>query len=192
MKLLFGLTASFVILLLSCSNPGKELPCRSEINYIGDTIIGCFDGKNIDSIYFVPGFTEDCHLNDTLKSTIKGLEHNSITYDAHRSLLVFEGDLDGDGIDEFGFLQKNGFSPWGQYKIYKVIDSQWMELTSFCHINLNDAELEDLASASSEPGMISLKIATYSHDAAAEEWMGWHYQDTIVHATYKEFEHEHH
>ena len=61
------------------------------------------------------------------------------------SNLTNEGNLNGDGADEIGFLVREGPSYWGEYRVYTYEADSWRELVSVSHNeDWNPAPYQDL------------------------------------------------
>ena len=106
-----------------------------------DTLVGCFNGVQIDTLI--------CELTDTLPISYRhkiSSQNNTVLPLSFENAevpiqLVNEGDLDGNGTDEIGFIHyQNGAGCWGNYVVltykggWKVlynpyIHSLWLGLT---------------------------------------------------------------
>lgn len=95
-----------------------------------DTIVGNFTGHSIDTLYVA---IEDNHSDDYPHSHLFYVEstNNKIPrieifgYDSEEPKLVNEGDLDGNGTCEFGYLPTWDTSQWRFYHIYTLVNYEW-------------------------------------------------------------------
>ena len=83
-----------------------------------DTLVGCFNGVQIDTLI--------CELTDTLPISYRhkiSSQNNTVLPLSFENAevpiqLVNEGDLDGNGTDEIGFIHyQNGAGCWGNYVV---------------------------------------------------------------------------
>ena len=128
-----------------------------------DTIVGCFNGVDIDTLI--------CELADTLtlgyRYKILSLNNNVLPLSIENAeipmQLVNERDLDGNGTDEIGFIHyQNGAGCWGNYVVltyqngWKVlyhpyIHSLWLGLTDVSF------ETVDLVQPIDSAGLIKIR-----------------------------------
>lgn len=94
-----------------------------------DTLIGNFSGKGIDTL-----IAEPTGLNTFLKN-FKLSTKNGTTQPLHIEELygcgmIPEGDLDGNGTEEFGIFWDSPSSTWSAYHVYTCIDGSWHLMVS--------------------------------------------------------------
>lgn len=105
-----------------------------------DTIIGNFTGKGVDTLYV------ECRDNPKYNSQddVSEMEQKSIYYlvssnkkipeielygcDLASPKLVNEGDLDGNGTSEVGYLPTWTTSQWRTYRIFTLLNNEWRYL----------------------------------------------------------------
>lgn len=99
-----------------------------------DTIIGNFTGHGIDTLYVEAVKTKD---NDEqqfrffMASTNPSIpEVELYGFDAVFPRLVNEGDLDGNGTCEVGYLHTWMNSQWREYRIFSLLSGEWRYLLS--------------------------------------------------------------
>lgn len=94
-----------------------------------DTIVGNFIGNRIDTLYVSIKFDEKAEIEDRVKYYAKSNNPLLPTIELYGCLgsqpqLVYEGDVDGDGKDEWGYLHTWTMSQWRQYRIYNYDNSR--------------------------------------------------------------------
>lgn len=98
-----------------------------------DTIVGNFSGHGIDTIYVV---TELASENSEVRrywAVCSNLKIPKLELWGHKWFqpkLVFEGDLDGNGTDEWGYLHTWLNSQWRTYRVYTLVGKEWRFLTN--------------------------------------------------------------
>lgn len=149
-------------------------------------IIGNFTGFGIDTIY-VKEETNDLHdmyegykfyakSNNPILPTIEMYGCGYAT-----PMLVYEGDVDGDGKDEWGYLHTWLNSQWRQYRIYSF-DTKSKTWKHLYYGNLLDtpeyvrASGVDIVEKGPKPGYIKINYGTWGVECEL--------RDTIVKATY--------
>lgn len=112
-----------------------------------DTIVGNFTGKGIDTI-FVCWESHYPEKNEYDQSTSYYAKSNNPELptielwgcDEVSPKLVYEGDVDGDGKDEWGYLHTWMNSQWRAYRIYTLVGNEWRYLISPTNAILNTDE----------------------------------------------------
>ena len=117
-----------------------------------DTIVGNFTGRGIDTLHIDCDTTKDqyelgyFYINSS-NSRIPRCDLYGIN--AAPPKLVNEGDLDGNGKCEVGYLPTWNTSQWRTYQIYTLVNYQWRNLVEdeyldtpewFRHANVEIAE----------------------------------------------------
>jgi hypothetical protein len=97
-----------------------------------DTIIGNFTGNGIDTIYvhreenYSKNNEGDQRISYYAKSNNPELPVIKLWgCDEVSPKLVYEGDVDGNGKDEWGYLHTWMTSQWRVYRIYTLVDKEW-------------------------------------------------------------------
>ena len=82
------------------------------------------------------------------------------------SNLTNEGDFNGDGTDEIGFLVREGPSYWGEYRVYTSNADSWRELVSVSHHeDWNPAPYQELVRANpDDAGSLIIKSTDFAED----------------------------
>lgn len=118
----------------------------------------CFDG----------GSEDDCENGAQIFCYIRfGDDNIPALYPAwETSNLTNEGDLNGDGADEIGFLVREGPSYWGEYRVYTSDADSWRELVSVSHHeDWNPAPYQELVRANpDDAGSLIVKSTDFAED----------------------------
>lgn len=118
----------------------------------------CFDGRSED----------DCENGAQMYCCIRfGDDDIPALYPAwETSNLTNEGDLNGDGADEIGFLVREGPSYWGEYRVYTSDADSWRELVSVSHHeDWNPAPYQELVRANpDDAGSLIVKRTDFAED----------------------------
>lgn len=157
-----------------------------------DTIVGCFNGIKLDTLTIVPLDTVtiddfgDLYDGWHYRWLVKSSNHSVEDFEIGGTIavrFVSEGDLDGDGGDEFGYVTDWPTSNWMQYHIFTYKNGQWMTLINpttvwLPHIdNTEDFPFtaEDIARPSTKKGQIHIRFSDVRNDG--EDFL---FIDTIV------------
>lgn len=94
-----------------------------------DTIVGIFSGQGTDTLISEPTDTKGDRMNwkwqvRDSKSKLKPL----IVLSTIRVKMVYEGDLDRNGTDEFGIRRENNAGTWDNYYIFTYENGKWKYL----------------------------------------------------------------
>lgn len=122
-------------------------------NFISDTIVGKFNGVDVDTLVSLPLDTipekfdpDDIYapwhykwVVKSLRGTVKELVIERTT----RVAFVKEGDLDGDGGEEFGYVTQWPTSNWMGYYLFTYRDGEWKALIEPTTIWLSHIDTED-------------------------------------------------
>ena len=132
-----------------------------------DTIIGNFTGKGIDTLYV----SYDRNLKDEYgpfillasNRRIPSIRLYGIIGDPPK--LVNEGDLDGNGTSEVGYLHTWNMSQWRVYRVFTFINGQWRYLISPNHEYMETGEFIrgryiDLVESSNRKGWVKVNYQT--------------------------------
>jgi SanA protein len=153
-----------------------------------DTIVGNFTGKGIDTIYV---YTENHYpeLNDYDQYTSYYAKSNNPELptielwgcDQVSPKLVYEGDVDSNGKDEWGYLHTWVNSQWRTYRIYTLVGNEWRFLIDN-HELLSTYEAfrssgVDIVEKGDRKGYVKINYAKWDIDDSD-------IHDTIVAATY--------
>ena len=164
MKHILSIIFSIIITTtLGCVRHHKSTNDIDPMAQYRDTIVGCFNGVDIDTLI--------CELTDTLpisyRHKIISQKNSVLPLSIENAQIPMqlenEGDLDGNGTDEIGFIHyQNGAGCWGNYivltyqKGWKVlyhpyIHSLWLGLTDVSF------ETVDLVQPIDSAGLIKIR-----------------------------------
>ena len=128
MKCLPIINFAFIILCcVGCNKQNKTNICT--LAQYRDTIIGKFDGNSIDTLIAEP---IDTTIDRSLWSwRIYGKSNTADTLILLQRFivrLIQEGDLDGNGTDEFGVRRETDAGTWDNYCVYTYDKGEWKYL----------------------------------------------------------------
>ena len=109
-----------------------------------DTIIGNFTGKGLDTLYVVCDTTkgDGDKWQYYAKSNNKAIPKlNMWGYHSIQPKLVNEGDLDGNGTCDVGYLHTWINSQWRTYRVFSLINGHWCYLINPSHEYMETGEL---------------------------------------------------
>jgi len=187
---------SIVLLLpfvIACSHNSKienHKIVDSLVEY-RDTIVGNFSGLGIDTLIAepidtltVPEFEGDEFGNQHYKWRVFSKSRRLkelIVNDTNDMKFVTEGDLDGNGTDEWGFRTQWSVSNWHTYQIYTYHNGEWYYIAKPIMVNTPDFEKLrngfDIAEPNTVKGQIDIK---FSRPQKGNDCI----VDTVVKATY--------
>lgn len=110
-----------------------------------DTIVGNFTGKGVDTLYveMVENPKYNIQNDDMEQMYIYYLSSNNKNIpkielygcDAAPPKLVNEGDLDGNGTCEVGYIHTWTMSQWRYYRIFSLVKNEWRYLVEGDYLN---------------------------------------------------------
>lgn len=167
---------------------GEERSDTPSIALYRDTLIGIFDGKNKDLLISEPipeSYVPIQKMNDEHYDiysgwfykwkvyTQKGTVKEKIIDNTIGITFVKEGDLDGDGKDEWGYMTEWPTSNWMGYYIFKNYNGKWkymIEPTSIWlgHIGEEENEIlpEEIIQRSKKKGFVQVKFSDIRNEGA--------------------------
>lgn len=148
-----------------------------------DTLIGIFDGVHIDTLIAEPigakgdeDYDSGWYWNWRVYTTGGTVNELVLKGKTIGITFVHEGDLDGDGADEWGYVTVWPTSNWMMYNTFTYCDGYWSRLLSPTPIYLphiyadaDDAYFgghrpEDLVSESTQKGFLNVKFSDVRND----------------------------
>ena len=140
------------------------------IKEVRDTLVGRFNGLVTDTLVAEPA--EEYTFDDvysgylawrvyTTKGTVKDIFFRGFTTGIH---FIKEGDLNGDGKDEWGFINEWPTSNWKYYHLFTNVSGEWKDMIDPSSIWLGHVEepyyrREDIARTSRRKNYIRLKFS---------------------------------
>lgn len=143
-----------------------------------DTIVGNFSGSQIDTLICEP-------LDSISYPSYRGFHYRWRVFAKNKSVndlvlgntigihFVKEGDLDGDGADEWGYVTEWETSNWMMYQVYTYTDKNPQLLYEPLPLWLFHIDPEsnsfvsaktDIAAKSDRPGMVNVKFSDVRND----------------------------
>ena len=134
-----------------------------------DTIWGNFTGKGVDTLYVVT-------IVDTTKewdeaTTYYAMSNNKnipkmelFGCSLYQPKLVFEGDLDGDGKDEWGYLHTWMTSQWRYYRVFSLVNGHWRYLIESDRLNTPiffRSSSKEVVEPGDKPGYVRINYGDY-------------------------------
>ena len=149
--------------------------CRNEYHsdplaQYRDSIIGNFDGSNIDTLIAEP---IDTTIDRNLWNwQIYGKENTIDTLIlSHRFAvrLIQEGDLDGNGTDEFGIRREAEAGTWDNYCVYTYDNGEWKYLvnpiwTYSDHFYTDMDKGADVVERANQSGYVKVRFSDIRND----------------------------
>jgi hypothetical protein len=159
-------------------------------------ITGNFTGKGIDTLYV----EEKLELKDRPWEEINYyLASNNpkiprllfSAYNYNEVNLVFEGDLDGNGTDEWGMLHWDANTQWANYHVFTLKNGEWKFLTDDSNLYMPlyfRTSGREAVEPGPKPGYVKINYAIdplhIPQDRSAIDQDNYCYRDTIVQASY--------
>lgn len=164
-----------LIWLCACEREGKHQ--TTDLEYMAqyrDTLIGRFDGIDIDTLI--------CEPMDSLNPNYKGFHYKWRVFTKNKTVkdlilenktigihFVYEGDLDGNGTDEWGYVTEWETSNWMCYHAFTNKRGKWehiIEPTNIWlpHLDPQDSisyrnSKEDILQPSEDSGFLKVKFS---------------------------------
>ena len=169
MKCLPIINFAFIILCcVGCNKQNKTNICT--LAQYRDTIIGKFDGNSIDTLIAEP---IDTTIDRNLWNwQIYGKENTIDTLIlSHRFAvrLIQEGDLDGNGTDEFGIRREAEAGTWDNYCVYTYDNGEWKYLvnpiwTYSDHFYTDMDKGADVVERANQSGYVTVRFSDIRND----------------------------
>lgn len=135
-----------------------------------DTIVGCFNGGDIDTLIAEPiNTTTDRGLwnwriysrNNTIDTLI--LNHRFSVK------MIYERDLDGNGTDEFGVRRETDAGTWDNYCLYTYDNGEWKYLiepiwTYSDHFYTDLNKGADVVERANQSGYVTVRFSDIRND----------------------------
>lgn len=164
------LPISIIGLIIFCACGCRSKYHSDPLAQYRDTIIGNFEGNNIDTLIAEPiDTTIDRSLwnwriygkNNTVDTMIL-----SQRFDVR---LIQEGDLDGNGTDEFGVRREAEAGTWDNYCVYTYDKGEWKYLikpiwtySAHFYTDLNNGN--DVVEGTNHPDLVRVQFSDIRND----------------------------
>lgn len=161
-----------------------------------DTIVGNFTGNGIDTLYIemVENPKYDVRNDDMEQMYIYYLSSNNKNIpkielygcDAAPPKLVNEGDLDGNGTCEVGYIHTWTMSQWRYYRIFTLVKNEWRYLVEGDYLDTPEWFRHsgvDVAEPGKKKGTVLIHHYYEGYDEIKEERIA-EIRDTIVTPTF--------
>lgn len=123
-----------LIWLCACVREGKHQNTDSEyLTQYRDTLIGKFNGSDIDTLI--------CEPMDSLNPNYKGFHYKWRVFTKNKTVkdlilenktigihFVYEGDLDGNGTEEWGYVPEWETSNWMRFHAFTNVNGEWQHI----------------------------------------------------------------
>lgn len=176
-----GVISAIILMIstLGCNHKKPVLEGRTDhLAQYRDTIVGNFNGSQIDTIICEP-------LDSISDTSYRGFHYRWRVFAKNKSVndlllgntigihFVKEGDLDGDGADEWGYVTEWETSNWMMYQVYTYTDKNPQLLYEPLPLWLFHIDPEsnsfvsaktDIAAKSDRPGMVNVKFSDVRND----------------------------
>lgn len=156
-----------------------------------DTIIGNFTGKGIDTLFVETNVTvkpnSGAIITYYMNSSNKHIPKIKLSsWHGDSPKLVNEGDLDGNGTCEVGYLNTWTYGQWKYYSIYTFAGNEWRYLIKGDYLDTPAAfrmSGYEVAESGKEKGTVLIHYADQYFDTK-ENAFSWAIRDTIVTPTF--------
>lgn len=158
----------FLGIILLCSFGCDNKHQASKLDYLSqyrDTLIGRFNGKDIDTLICEPMNRKDeIGLCDWKIYSINKTVDTLFISKRYSIKMVQEGDLDGNGTDEFGIRREVEQGTWDSYYIYSYNNGEWKYLinpiwTYSTHFYEELYNGNDVAERTDNPNIIKVRFS---------------------------------
>ncbi len=172
----------FISLILLCACGRDDKHHTADLEYLAqyrDTLIGKFDGRDIDTLI--------CEPMDSLNANYKGFHYKWRVFTKNKTVkdlilknktigihFVYEGDLDGNGTDEWGYITEWETSNWMCYHAFTSINGEWRHIIAptpiwLPHLYPQDSlsyriTKEDILQPSENSGFLKVKFSDVRND----------------------------
>lgn len=172
----------FISLILFCACGRDGTRQTADLEYLAqyrDTLIGRFNGKDIDTLI--------CEPMDSLNPNYKGFHYKWRVFTKNKTIkdliienktigihFVKEGDLDGNGTDEWGYVTEWETSNWMFYHAFTSMNGEWRHIIAptpiwLPHLDPQDSvsyriSKEDILQPSENSGFLKVKFSDVRND----------------------------
>ena len=167
-------TKKSILIIREDLNHAEELFIEENLAVYRDTLIGRFNGKDIDTLICEPidslSADDDIYGGYHYKWRVykkKGTVKDLILGYTIEIKFIKEGDLDGNGSEEWGFVTQWPTSNWMHYNIFTVRNKEWEYLIEPTPIFLGDIDVtnngtitsDEIVRRSKKKGFVNVKFS---------------------------------
>lgn len=151
----------------------EENVCLKEIDIsMNDTIVGVFDGRRKETL--IAELMEEMTSGDCVVRNWRIVSKSNsikpmILQNRYRVRFVEEGDLDGNGTDEFGIRVEGDVGMWNSYIVYSCLNGEWKVLldsiftySPHFYEELNNGK--DVVQTTAKKGFLRIKFSDVRND----------------------------
>lgn len=177
-RLLFYIIGLLSLSTFSCQNKNRTME-SDPLSQYRDTLVGKFNGIDIDTLI--------CEPVDFLNSDFKGFHYKWRVFTKNRTVkdlmlenktigihFVKEGDLDGNGTEEWGYVTEWETSNWMCYHAFTNVHGEWQHIIEptpiwLPHIDPQDSlyytiKKEDILQPSKTTDFLKVKFSDVRND----------------------------
>lgn len=171
MKHILSIIFSIIITTtLGCVRHHKSTNDIDPMAQYRDTILGCFNGVEIDTLITEPiDTTKQRAYWDWLIYSKNNTVDTLILTQRFIVKMIQEGDLDGNGTDEFGIRRESDAGTWDNYCIYMFQNGEWNYLiepiwtyTNHFYTDLNKGT--DVVEKANQSGFVRVRFSDIRGD----------------------------
>lgn len=128
-KLIYLMIFILSLYVIGCENKRSETEQTDSLAQYRDTLIGKFNGIDIDTLIAEPiDTTKERAMWDWIIYSKKNSIDTLILAQRFSVIMIQEGDLDRNGTDEFGIRREVEQGTWDSYCIYSYNNGKWQYL----------------------------------------------------------------
>ena len=160
-----------------------------------DTIVGNFTGQGMDTLFVETIYKDDLGTEESVEYFMRSTDRRIPKLRLYGCLaaspkLVNEGDLDGNGTCEVGYLHTWMMSQWRYYRIFTLVNNEWRYLVKGDYLDTSEwfrhAGVE-VAEPGKTKGTILIHYPYEGYDPQKDSWVN-DVRDTIVTPTFSKID----
>lgn len=159
---------TFALMILCCFGCNKQNKTNiGTLAQYRDTLIGKFDGNNIDTLIEEPIDTTIVRSMWNWRIYVKNNTVDTLILSQRFIVrLIQEGDLDGNGTDEFGVRRETDAGTWDNYCVYTYDNGEWKYLiepiwTYSDHFYTDLNKGEDVVERANQSGYMTVRFNVF-------------------------------
>lgn len=160
-----------------------------------DTIVGNFTGQGMDTLFVETIYKDELGTEESVEYFMRSTNRRIPKLRLYGCLaaspkLVNEGDLDGNGTCEVGYLHTWMTSQWRYYRIFTLVNNEWRYLVKGDYLDTSEwfrhAGVE-VAEPGKTKGTILIHYPYEGYDPQKDSWVN-DVRDTIVTPTFSKID----